>query len=128
MVAAVTLISALEPFLNWRSRWALMEETQYRLHRIRDEWIAAQVFGIELEQSAVTAAIDGRFRSGPLRGLHGELEVVPEAGGPAGHDRIQSARLLPGADRPAICRPQLAWRHPPFGVSTTSTYSTPLPC
>jgi hypothetical protein len=32
------------------------------------EWIAAQVFDIELEQSAVTAAIDGRFRAGPLQG------------------------------------------------------------
>jgi hypothetical protein len=32
------------------------------------EWIAAQVFGIELEASAVAAAIDGRFRSGPLQG------------------------------------------------------------
>jgi hypothetical protein len=32
------------------------------------EWIAAQVFDITLEDSAVTAAIDGRFRSGPLNG------------------------------------------------------------
>jgi hypothetical protein len=32
------------------------------------EWIAAQVFDIELERSASTAAIDGRFRSGPLQG------------------------------------------------------------
>ena len=32
------------------------------------EWIAAQVFDIELEASAVTAGIDGCFRSGPLRG------------------------------------------------------------
>ncbi|MGA4991435.1 hypothetical protein [Nonomuraea bangladeshensis] len=32
------------------------------------EWIAARVFGIELERSAVTAAIDGRFTSGPLHG------------------------------------------------------------
>jgi hypothetical protein len=32
------------------------------------EWIAAQVFGIELEASAVAAGIDGRFRSGPLQG------------------------------------------------------------
>lgn len=31
------------------------------------EWIAAQVFDIELERSASTAAIDGRFRSGPLQ-------------------------------------------------------------
>jgi hypothetical protein len=37
MVAIVTLISALEPFFNWRSPWVLMEETQYRLNRIRDE-------------------------------------------------------------------------------------------
>jgi hypothetical protein len=37
MVALVALISALEPFFNWRARWVLMEETQYRLNRIRDE-------------------------------------------------------------------------------------------
>jgi hypothetical protein len=37
MVAAVTLLSALEPYFNWRSRWVLMEEAQYRLNRIRDE-------------------------------------------------------------------------------------------
>jgi hypothetical protein len=29
------------------------------------EWIAAQIFDIELEPSAVAAGIDGRFRSGP---------------------------------------------------------------
>lgn len=32
------------------------------------EWIAAQVFDIELENSAVSKAIDGRFRSGLLAG------------------------------------------------------------
>ncbi|MDX6394950.1 MAG: hypothetical protein QOJ73_6013 [Streptosporangiaceae bacterium] len=32
------------------------------------EWIAAQVFDIRLEVSAVAAGIDGRFRSGPLAG------------------------------------------------------------
>lgn len=32
------------------------------------EWIAAQVFDIELEHSAAAAAIDGRFRGGPLNG------------------------------------------------------------
>jgi hypothetical protein len=31
------------------------------------EWIAAQLFDIELEKSATTKALDGRFRSGPLR-------------------------------------------------------------
>lgn len=33
------------------------------------EWIASQVFGIELEESASAAAIDGRFRTAPLAGL-----------------------------------------------------------
>jgi hypothetical protein len=37
MVALVTLIGGLEPYFNWRSRWVLMEETQYLLNRIRDE-------------------------------------------------------------------------------------------
>jgi hypothetical protein len=32
------------------------------------EWIAAQIFDIALEHSATTPAIDGRFRTGPLRG------------------------------------------------------------
>lgn len=32
------------------------------------EWIAAQIFDIELERSAVSKAIDGRFRSGTLAG------------------------------------------------------------
>jgi hypothetical protein len=32
------------------------------------EWIAAQIFDIKLEASAVAAGIDGRFRSGPLQG------------------------------------------------------------
>lgn len=32
------------------------------------EWIAAQVFNIELEDSAAAPAFDGRFRTGPLAG------------------------------------------------------------
>ena len=32
------------------------------------EWIAAQIFNIELEASAVTVGIDGHFRSAPLQG------------------------------------------------------------
>lgn len=32
------------------------------------EWIASQVFDIELEQSASAKAFDGRFRTGPLSG------------------------------------------------------------
>jgi Protein of unknown function (DUF4231) len=37
LVATVTVLGALEPFFNWRSRWVLMEEAQYRLNRLRDE-------------------------------------------------------------------------------------------
>jgi hypothetical protein len=37
MVALVTMLGALEAFFNWRSRWVLMEEAQYRLNRLRDE-------------------------------------------------------------------------------------------
>jgi hypothetical protein len=37
MVALVTLLGGIEAFWNWRSRWILMEETRYRLNRLRDE-------------------------------------------------------------------------------------------
>ena len=37
MVALVTVFSGLDSFYNWRSRWVLMEEAQYRLNRLRDE-------------------------------------------------------------------------------------------
>ncbi|MGW2248796.1 DUF4231 domain-containing protein [Kitasatospora sp. NPDC001660] len=37
LVAVVTLLGAVESFFNWRSRWVLMEETQYRFHRLADE-------------------------------------------------------------------------------------------
>jgi hypothetical protein len=37
LVAVVTTVNALEPFFAWRDRWVLMEETQYRFYRLRDE-------------------------------------------------------------------------------------------
>ena len=36
-VAVVTVVNTLEPFFAWRSRWVLMEETQYQFYRLRDE-------------------------------------------------------------------------------------------
>jgi hypothetical protein len=36
-VALVTVAAGCEAFFNWKSRWILMEETQYRLNRLRDE-------------------------------------------------------------------------------------------
>jgi hypothetical protein len=37
IVALVTMFGSIELFLNHRPIWALMEETQYRLNRVRDE-------------------------------------------------------------------------------------------
>ncbi|WP_203914045.1 SLATT domain-containing protein [Rhizocola hellebori] len=37
LVAVVTVVNTLEAFFAWRSRWILMEETQYRFYRLRDE-------------------------------------------------------------------------------------------
>jgi hypothetical protein len=37
MVALVGLLGGLETFFNWRTRWVLMEEAQYRMNRLRDD-------------------------------------------------------------------------------------------
>lgn len=37
LVAVTTVLSAVEPFFNWRSRWILMEEMQYRFYRLEDD-------------------------------------------------------------------------------------------
>jgi hypothetical protein len=37
MVALVGALGAAETYFNWRSRWVLMEESLYRLNRLRDE-------------------------------------------------------------------------------------------
>jgi hypothetical protein len=37
LVALSTVVAAVEPFFNWRSRWILIGDTQYQLRRIRDE-------------------------------------------------------------------------------------------
>lgn len=36
-VSLVTVLNSVEPFFAWRSRWVLMEEAQYKLHRLKDE-------------------------------------------------------------------------------------------
>ncbi|MGD3113023.1 hypothetical protein [Streptomyces sp. YGL11-2] len=33
----VTVMGAVESFFNWRSRWVLMEESQYRFQRLTDD-------------------------------------------------------------------------------------------
>lgn len=37
LVAVVTVVNTLEPFFAWRSLWILMENTQHRFYRLRDE-------------------------------------------------------------------------------------------
>jgi hypothetical protein len=37
LVAVVTTVNTIEPFFAWRDRWVLMEETQYKFYRLRDE-------------------------------------------------------------------------------------------
>ncbi|MGW0769098.1 DUF4231 domain-containing protein [Streptomyces sp. NPDC002676] len=37
LVALGTLLGAVEPFFNWRSRWVLMEEAQHRFQRLADD-------------------------------------------------------------------------------------------
>ena len=37
LVAVGTLVNAIEPFFNWRARWILMEERQYKIMRIGEE-------------------------------------------------------------------------------------------
>jgi hypothetical protein len=55
------------------------------------EWIASQVFDIELEQSASAKAIDGRFRAGPLAGRTVNIKFYGKREG-----------LLDTADLPAL--------------------------
>jgi hypothetical protein len=55
------------------------------------EWIAAQVFDLQLEPSAVTAGIEGRFRSGPLRGCTVNIKWYLKREGSL--DTLESAAL-----------------------------------
>jgi hypothetical protein len=45
------------------------------------EWIAAQVLDIELEKSATTTALDGRFGPGPLQGRTVNVKWYPKREG-----------------------------------------------
>jgi hypothetical protein len=59
LVALVTVINAVEPFFNWRSRWVLAEEAQYRFNRVKDD----------LEYLVVTTPKD-RLQMEDLTGLY----------------------------------------------------------
>ena len=76
------------------------------------EWIAAQVFDIELEASAVAAGIDGRFRSGPLQGRTVNIKWYLKREGLLDTTESTRTRLLPGSDRAAVSGSVLTRHHP----------------
>src|SRR5262249_57372701 len=59
LVAAVTVVNALEPFFAWRPLWVLMEEAQHRFYRLRDD-LTYYIAECEPDQLA-TAKIRGMF-------------------------------------------------------------------
>lgn len=60
LVALITVVNPLEPFFAWRSRWVLMEETQYRFYRLRDDvtYYLASTPSDELTEPTVRAFFD----------------------------------------------------------------------
>ncbi|MFJ9772383.1 SLATT domain-containing protein [Kitasatospora sp. NPDC101157] len=60
LVALVTALTAAEPFYNWRSRWVLMEEAQYRFRRLADdlEYLVASTAPEGLERPRLDAVFD----------------------------------------------------------------------
>lgn len=63
-VALVTLLGAVEPFFNWRSRSVLMEEAQYRFQRLADdlEYLVASTPADELTFDQLSE-IFGRYQT-----------------------------------------------------------------
>ncbi|MGW3497713.1 DUF4231 domain-containing protein [Streptomyces sp. NPDC001020] len=64
LVALVTVTGAVEPFFNWRSRWVLMEETQYRFQRLADdlEYLVASTPAADLTHDHL-GSIYGRYQA-----------------------------------------------------------------
>ena len=86
MVAMVSVLTALDAYFSWRSRWILMEEAQYRLQRLRDRMDfyvvttpEASIEKAELieffdEQQAIWADVSKRWVD------YRKAEKTPEAG------------------------------------------------
>jgi len=60
LVAVVTVVNTLEPFFAWRSRWILMEDTQYGFYRLQDEltYYIAATPADQLEEARIRAMFD----------------------------------------------------------------------
>jgi hypothetical protein len=37
LVAVTTVVNAVEPFFNWRTRWVFAEEAQHRFYRLQED-------------------------------------------------------------------------------------------
>lgn len=93
MVAAVGALSALDGYFNWRSRWVLMEETLYRLNRLRDEMDYYLVLTAPGElrrerlddffedQQAIWSDVSQRWVQARLSADAGQVEIAPRATG-----------------------------------------------
>ena len=68
LVAVVTTVNTLEPFFAWRSRWILMEKTQYRFYRLRDDltYYIASNKPDRLEESTIRQFFDSYQRTWDL--------------------------------------------------------------
>jgi hypothetical protein len=80
LVAVTTVLSAVEPFFNWRSRWVLMEDMQARLHRL------------DHELTYLVANRHGRPGARPAR------PVLRAAAGDLGGHLVRLARVPPGRE------------------------------
>jgi hypothetical protein len=60
LISVATVVNTLEPFFAWRARWVLMEETQYRFHRLHDEvsYYLAATQANQIQQARVRAMFD----------------------------------------------------------------------
>jgi len=60
LIAVVTTVNSLEPFFAWRSRWVLMEETQYKFYRLRDDvsYYMASTKPEDLEETQIRKFFD----------------------------------------------------------------------
>jgi hypothetical protein len=77
------------------------------------EWLASEIFDVQLENSASAKAIDGRFRSGPLKGrtvdikwylTHQGLLSVSDSAEP-GYYLVLTAAPSPAASSRGAIRP-----------------------
>jgi hypothetical protein len=66
LIAIVTVVNTLEPFFAWRLLWVLMENTQYRFYRLRDEltYYIAATPSDQLDEAGSTACLMNTSESG----------------------------------------------------------------